>query len=452
MAERKKAVQVERAYLAHVRHPIKAARLLYSAPSWVLRGPVYLIAIISVAAVCYSFVAKKDELVVVPLVLERASGTIEAVVGGMISRVAVQEGERVSPQTTLVEVQKTRVGEKSDAETLRSKRDEVQKDIETEDREYENKKEQLQISLDRTTLSVKNVKKDREILQQQLSAAERDVGFRESKLGEAKKTLAEEAALYKARDITKVEYQAAQAKVDDWEKGVLDARSELGKIRVSLGALSEDKIGKDIKQAENELRQAKERHAVNRKRLEERAAGIDKQIKDEETLLLGVTSEGHLSTYKSSYEGLVTRVHVKAGQIISPGTPLVTIVKESSALEGRVAVQNKDIGRMKRGQTVQIKYFAYPYQEFGIPTGVISDIASRPGGTGGGGGGAAAAGQDSLYAVRVALHAETIKKREGPVQQLAIGLEGVAEIKTGEKRFIELVFSPISRFFTQTEE
>ena len=35
---------------------------------------------------------------------------------------------------------------------------------------------------------------------------------------------------------------------------------------------------------------------------------------------------------------------------------------------------------------------------------------------------------------------------------LEIGLEGVAEIKTGEKRFIELFFAPASRFFQGREE
>jgi hypothetical protein len=54
--------------------------------------------------------------------------------------------------------------------------------------------------------------------------------------------------------------------------------------------------------------------------------------------------------------------------------------------------------------------------------------------------------------VRVALHSETIAKRNERPKQLEIGLEGVAEVKTGQKRFIELLFSPISRFFTNPEE
>jgi hypothetical protein len=55
--------------------------------------------------------------------------------------------------------------------------------------------------------------------------------------------------------------------------------------------------------------------------------------------------------------------------------------------------------------------------------------------------------------VKVALDKETISqvhsKREQPLE---IGLEGIGEIKVGEKRWIEILFKPVSRFFTQEEE
>jgi multidrug efflux pump subunit AcrA (membrane-fusion protein) len=151
-----------------------------------------------------------------------------------------------------------------------------------------------------------------------------------------------------------------------------------------------------------------------------------------------------MTDYKSTFDGLVTGVHVNKGEIINPGTPLVTIVKDTAALEGRLLIENKDIGTLKIGQRVQIKYFAFPFQDYGIPNGTIYDIAKRPGGV---------QGQESKYVVKVALDKETISKigskRE---QRLEIGLEGIGEIKVGEKRWIELLFKPVSRFFTQEEE
>ena len=139
----------------------------------------------------------------------------------------------------------------------------------------------------------------------------------------------------------------------------------------------------------------------------------------------------------------MTQVHVKKGQMIDPGTPIVTIVKDTALLEGHALVMNKDIGKIKIGQMAQIKYFAYPYQEYGIPIGIIKEICKKP---------KEAGGNASVYVVKVALDKEFISPigshREHPLE---LGLEGVVEIKTGEKRWIELVFTPISKFFTQEE-
>ncbi|MBW1801055.1 MAG: hypothetical protein JRJ85_10035 [Deltaproteobacteria bacterium] len=37
-----------------VRHPIKAAKLLYSVPAFILRGPIYIICLITLALILYS--------------------------------------------------------------------------------------------------------------------------------------------------------------------------------------------------------------------------------------------------------------------------------------------------------------------------------------------------------------------------------------------------------------
>jgi hemolysin D len=68
-------------------------------------------------------------------------------------------------------------------------------------------------------------------------------------------------------------------------------------------------------------------------------------------------------------------------------------------------------------------------------------------------------GKESKYLLTIALREHTISKRgkaktgkEGKPKELDMGLEGIAEIKTGEKRFIEILFSPISTFFVGEEE
>ncbi|UEM24798.1 HlyD family secretion protein (plasmid) [Skermanella mucosa] len=170
---------------------------------------------------------------------------------------------------------------------------------------------------------------------------------------------------------------------------------------------------------------------------------LNNRLLQSRTLVPGVRYEGDKAYYASLEDGIVTAVHVQRGVIVNAGTPMITMVRNTAPLEAQVFVQNRDIGKIRRGQKVQVKYFAYPYQEYGIQDGVIADIGTRPG---------AEPENRSRYLVTVALERETIAARAGTPKALEIGLEGVAEIKTGEKRFIELFFAPASRFFQGQEE
>lgn len=424
----KSAVTVEHLLLTQVRHPLRAAQLLYSAPAAVLRGPIYLVAFIVGVSLLYSIWATKDELVIAPLTLERESLIVEAIEGGMISRVPVRDGDRVESGALLVEAKRTRVTAISEGETLRAQAREVEEKLDILATEHHHTVRQLQLALN-------NIAKDRTLLEQQLADAQAQVAFLNGKLAKARQDLKADQRLFDGKDITKAEYDRTKARVDDLEKGVGDADSHATQVGVTLAGLRPEKI-------QNELDQAEERYQTQKQRLDRNLATVREQIEREETLLRGIDQEGSIIHYKSTFPGLVSQVHVKPGNLIAPGAAMVTLVKESSALEGVVLVPNKDIGRLKRGQTVQIKYYAYPYQEYGIPVGVIASIATKP---------RAQPGQESRYAVRIALASESISRRGDKAKQLDLGLEGIAEIKTGEKRFIELLFSPLSRFFTQEE-
>ncbi|MBF8271532.1 MAG: cyaD [Magnetococcales bacterium] len=291
MTDKQQAVRVDHAYPAPGRHPIKAARMLCSAPSWVLSGPIYLVALVTLVGLVFSFWAIREELVVVPLILERESTTTEAVKEGIVSRIHIEEGKRVGLLDKLLDVQA-------------------------------------------------------------------------------------QSSMQNSGD------KAVQAKPDDADE-----------TKTMFGS--------------------------------------------------GVTETGMMTGYKSTHAGMVTMVHVKLGGNVSPGMPLVTVVKDGAGLVGRVLVQSKDIGRIKPGQVVHLKYFAYPDREYGIPEGTVSDISTKPDGR---------LGQESSYRVLVTLKDAAVAKPGEKPQTLETGLEGVAEIKTGDKRWIELLFSPVARFFSQHEK
>lgn len=205
------------------------------------------------------------------------------------------------------------------------------------------------------------------------------------------------------------------------------ARSELAKFQDQL---QKEKLTKEIEQVN--IQRDRE---INR--LEEQIAGIAKRL-NQASFQEGATYVDNKAAYSSFFDGVITEVHVARGQMIRAGSPLITMVRDTAVLEAHAYVNNQDIGQLKRGQEVKIKYFAYPYQEYGIARGLTSFIATTPSGL---------PGRESKYLVKVALEKDTISKSGGSIRPLEIGLEGMAEMKTGEKRFIEILFSPISRFF-----
>jgi multidrug resistance efflux pump len=449
--ETKGAVKVGKV-VSTLKHPIKASTLLYSAPKFILRGPIYLVFIITFSSLIYSFVAKKDMLVVAPLKLQREASTIQAVGGGMILDVATEENALIKAGDPIIKIQ----------EQIRTVSSPEQESIKSDIRKYEDDLKKIRddadFAISQKQLDLKNFDENRQTKKRNLDAkikqisiqlqeAQRSLKSLKGKLKQAKSRLKTSKELYETRDITAIEYEAQEMKVSDLQIAVDDMKGKIEQIKLNLQTAKQQRKNLDSKHYKDqivaELKKLRENKARDMRDIRKRIAGLKGKLNDANSLVRGVSYKENTAYYHATFDGIVTDIHVKAGEIITSGQPLITIVKSSAALEGQTYVQNKDIGNLKHGQDVKIKFFAYPYQEYGIQKGVISEIATRPGGI---------EGKESMYVVKVALDRETISKRGGAEKDLEIGLEGLAEIKTGEKRLIELVFAPVSKFFNNPEQ
>lgn len=74
-------------------------------------------------------------------------------------------------------------------------------------------------------------------------------------------------------------------------------------------------------------------------------------------------------------DGTLTAIIAKPGQMITAGTPLVSILPADSALEAQLWAPSSAIGFVKEGSKVLMRYAAFPYQKFGQYTGVITKIS-----------------------------------------------------------------------------
>ena len=445
------AVKVEHYMTAPTKHTLKSASLLFTPPSWILRGPIHVIFVIAFVALLYSFWATVDQLVSAPLLLQREANTVQSVGAGMVTEVAAKANELVRFGQPLITVQEqTRISSDSEQSVLEGRIFETRRKLDEVKSNYEHKLSQIKLDLEDLTnnFDAKKIAAQGKVsqIEQQQSIAVRAQSRIVERLDLARKEFARQKSLFDSKDITVREFEGAQQRVLELEKDLDDAKSQIATAGVSL-ATAREELSNLMSQRQKDkllgnLHQTEEQRDRDLKDLQDRIESSTTKMSKGQQLVEGVTFDQDLTHYKSINAGLVTDVLVKPGQMIAAGMPLVSIVRETAPLEARILVRNQDIGHLKRGQEVKIKYFAYPYQEFGIQRGNITEISTKPGGV---------TGAESMYIVKVALEHETIAKRSDKQKQLEIGLEGFAEVKTGVKHLIEIVFSPVSRFFEPAE-
>jgi hemolysin D len=155
----------------------------------------------------------------------------------------------------------------------------------------------------------------------------------------------------------------------------------------------------------------------------------------------------------SPVNGTVQQLMVATiGGIVQPAQALMVVVPDDSAVEVEAMIQNRDIGFVREGQAVRVKLDAFPFTDYGLIEGVVESIsrdAVEPPAT------STQRGNESgstpigpYYLARVHLDRTSIRVA-GHDQPIGPGLAVQAEVKTGERRIIGYLLSPITRAFDE---
>lgn len=161
-----------------------------------------------------------------------------------------------------------------------------------------------------------------------------------------------------------------------------------------------------------------------------------------------------LQTLSSPVAGTVQQLQVTTlGGVVTPAQPLMTIVPAEDGIEVEATLQNKDIGFVEPGQPVEIKVDTFNFTKYGLLPGTVRAVSrdavprDRPGDPAKPGASAQPPGasQDLVFTARIAL-AETNMRIEGKRIDLSPGMSVTAEIKTGSRRVLEYLLSPVLRY------
>jgi hemolysin D len=163
-------------------------------------------------------------------------------------------------------------------------------------------------------------------------------------------------------------------------------------------------------------------------------------------------------TLTAPIDGTVQQLAVHTiGGVVTPAEPLMVIVPADSALEIEAVISNRDIGFVHAGEPVKIKVGAFDFTRYGLLNGSVASVARdavlRPRDTVGGAdagpnadlAGNEPEGAELVYTARIALDRTDLEIDGRPVS-LDPGMAVTVEIRTGSRRVIDYLLSPLARY------
>jgi hemolysin D len=185
----------------------------------------------------------------------------------------------------------------------------------------------------------------------------------------------------------------------------------------------------------------------------------DAERRAEEARQLLVKAEAKLNnlTLRAPIAGRIqSSVITNLGQVVTSGQEIMRIVPRDSKLEIEAYVLNRDIGFVTVGQEAVVKVESFPFTRYGsinarvvriakdaIPAPDASAIEGDP--TRGSNASGFAGGertQNLVFAVELEPESSTISV-DGVGQPLTSGMAVMVELKTGARRLLEYLFSPL---------
>jgi hemolysin D len=146
------------------------------------------------------------------------------------------------------------------------------------------------------------------------------------------------------------------------------------------------------------------------------------------------------------------------GGVVTPAQQLMLVVPIDSKLEAEAMISNRDVGFVRDGQAAEVKIDTFNFTRYGLIEGkvvsvsrdaIIKDKPPDPSSRGKPGGALSEssepAGQELLYSARIKLDRADMEI-DGRSVALAPGMAVTVEIKTGTRRLIEYVMSPLLRY------
>jgi hemolysin D len=201
-----------------------------------------------------------------------------------------------------------------------------------------------------------------------------------------------------------------------------DLRTYIARLEEAKAALAQAQRGR-IAWRTDLLKALSERHA--------KADLAQRQLAEESTKAL---QRERLTTLTAPTTGTVQQLAVHTtGGVVTPAQVLLVVVPDQAQVTAEVTLENKDVGFVNVAQAAEIKLETFPYTRYGTVPATVTTITAD-------------AVQDekrgALFPATLTLAENTIDV-DGKAIKLSPGMNLTAEIKTGKRRVIEYLLSPV---------
>ena len=281
--------------------------------------------------------------------LEPASGMVRVYAdrAGIVKQVFVREGEKVRKGQPLFVVNGDRVLEGGDhLESILLS-------------EYESQKKILSEQL---TSSEKIYLRQKEDLNQRIAASQQElellnkqVFVQSERFGIVSEQAERFQSLRSRGHISTSELESVTAQVLELE----NERQILERTRVSLK--------NQIQRLENEKSLLPIEYTNDVAQLRTRLSDLAQQIAQ--------LSGQRAYVVKATKSGLVNNLQIREGQQAQVGLPVLTLVPEGQSLKVQLLVPVRAAGFVENGQSLNIRYDAFPYQKFGLYSGSVLEVS-----------------------------------------------------------------------------
>jgi len=377
-------------------------------PHWAARGLGRLIIALFAIAVLASIVVRVPETVTGRFTLVPLRGTdpVRTLKEGVLSVVAVQEGETVPAGATLFVVRSAPLADRtSELRTLQT--------------QLAANGERLRIAASQYETRQRQDASEEKRLASKVAFLKQIIVSKNQRLALTQQLTDASAEGFKTGSVNRLDFTRLELEVTTLKEEIQTADNDLDDATAAITRLKQDEEARDL-----EYREIK-------RGLEEDMATERIRINSLQQDLANITDSGLVLV--SPCAGTVLRLRVNAaGAVVKEGDILGELACEGDRMQAELVLAQSGLPQVHAGQGVKLRFDAFPYQRFGVQYGTVKWLGPS---------GAAGPDQGGFRAL-VELRRDSIRVK-GVWRRLLPGMAGEGDIVVGKRSLVSYAFEPI---------